>query len=266
MKTAPSLRLDSVSWKAGRTPIIDSVDLLVRAGQLTALIGPSGSGKTTVLKCLAALLKPSSGVVTADGAEIWSSRRAFRAKFGYVPQDDIVHPALTVRQALTYAGRLRLDAATPSDMLLRRVESVAKLLGLDERLRVRISRLSGGQRKRVNIGVELVADPDILVLDEPSSGLDPGTEQDLVKMLKRLAEGGRTVVLTTHSMEYLSEYDSIALLMKGRMVFCGKLPDMLAHFSVATPAEVFRRLRDAGADDWASRWRASPLAAKAVLP
>ncbi|MBI5596263.1 MAG: ABC transporter ATP-binding protein [Elusimicrobia bacterium] len=266
MKLAPHLRLDSVSWKAGRTPIITDVDLLVRPGQLTALIGPSGSGKTTVLKCLSALLKPSRGAVTADGAPIWDSRRAYRSRFGYVPQDDVVHAALTVRQALAYSARLRLDDGMPPDMLERRVGSVAKLLGLDERLSVRIRRLSGGQRKRVNIGVELVADPDILVLDEPSSGLDPGTEGDLVKLLKRLAENGRTVVMTTHSMEYLGDYDSVVLLMKGRVVFCGRLPEMLAHFGAPAPAEVFRVLRGADAEDWAARWRASPLSARAVLP
>ena len=266
MRVAPQLRLDTVSWKAGRVPILTDVDLLIPPGRLTALIGPSGSGKTTVLRCLAALLKPSRGAVTADGAPVWDIRRAYRARFGYVPQDDVVHTALTVRQALAYSARLRLDEGTPSDMVSRRVEAVAKLLGLDERLDLRIRRLSGGQRKRVNIGVELVADPDILVLDEPASGLDPGTEGDLVKLLKRLAGNGRSVVMTTHSMEYLGEYDSIVLLMRGRIVFCGSLPDMLRHFSSPSPAEVFRILRGADADDWAGRWRASPLSIRTGQP
>lgn len=265
MRLAPRLRLDSVSWKAGKVPILTDVDLFVPPGRLTALIGPSGSGKTTVLRCLAALLKPSRGALTADGAPVWDARRAFRARFGYVPQDDVVHTSLTVRQALAYSARLRLDEGTPPDMLERRVESVAKLLGIDERLGVRIRRLSGGQRKRVNIGVELVADPDILVLDEPASGLDPGTEGDLVKLLKRLADNGRSVVMTTHSMEYLAEYGAVVLLMKGRVVFCGQLPEMLRHFSAPSPAEVFRILRGADAEDWAARWRASPLSAKAGM-
>lgn len=262
--SAPLLRLDSVAWKAGRTAIVSGVDLGFRAGTLSAVIGPSGCGKTTVLRCLTTLAKASEGAVTLDGADLWPQRRVWRARIGYVPQDDVVHTALTVRQALTYSARLRLDAATPADVLERRVGSVAKLLGLDERLDLRIKRLSGGQRKRVNIGVELVADPDVLVLDEPSSGLDPGTEGDLVKLLKNLAASGRTVVMTTHSMEYLDDYDRVVLMMKGRIVFVGTEAQMLAHFGAPHAAEVFRVLRTADHDDWASRWRGSPLAHKAV--
>lgn len=261
---APLLRMDAVDWRAGRTPIVQGIDLGFRAGRLSALIGPSGCGKTTVLKCLTTLLKPSAGAVTLDGGDLWPRRREWRARIGYVPQDDVVHAALTVRQALTFAARLRLDAATPRDVLERRVASVTKLLGLEERAKLRIARLSGGQRKRVNIGVELVADPDVLVLDEPSSGLDPGTEGDLVKLLKNLASSGRTVVMTTHSMEYLGDYDRVILMMRGRVVFAGSAGEMLAHFSAPHAAEVFRILRTADPDDWASRWRGSPLAHKAA--
>ncbi|MBI3298954.1 MAG: ABC transporter ATP-binding protein [Elusimicrobia bacterium] len=263
--SAPVLRLDSVAWKVGWTKtIISDIDLAFRAGQLSALIGPSGCGKTTVLKCLLTLLRPSTGKASWDGSDLWPQRRQWRARVGYVPQDDVVHTALTVRQALTYAARLRLDAGTEAAAIDKRVESIARLLGLDERLKLRIARLSGGQRKRVNIGVELVADPDILVLDEPASGLDPATEGDLVHLLKGLAAAGRLVVMTTHSMEYLDECHKVVLLMKGRVVFSGSAPEMLAHFSAPHPAEVFRVLRTADADDWASRWRGSPLSARAA--
>ena len=240
---APLLRLDSVDWRAGRTPIVQGVDLGFPGGTLSAIIGPSGCGKTTVLRCLTTLSKVSAGAVTLDGADLWPERRRWRARIGYVPQDDVVHTALTVRQALTFAARLRLDASTPADVLERRVESVARLLGLEERLKLRIARLSGGQRKRVNIGVELVADPEVLVLDEPASGLDPGTEGDLVKLLKGLAAAGRTVVMTTHSMEYLDQLDQLILMAKGRVMFAGTEAQMLAHFKAPHAAAVFGILR-----------------------
>src|SRR5687767_8558790 len=183
-----TLTLDSVAYRAGRTVIISGVSLEFRPGRVSALIGPSGSGKSTVLKCLTTLLKPSEGAVLADGQDVWPMRRKFRVSLGYVPQDDVLHPQLSVQDAFYYAAKLRLDESVPEEDLRRRADAVAELLGLSERKRLRVQRLSGGQRKRVNIGVELLADPDILVLDEPASGLDPGTEGDLMKLLARLAK------------------------------------------------------------------------------
>ncbi|MBI4348285.1 MAG: ABC transporter ATP-binding protein [Elusimicrobia bacterium] len=265
MGQPPVIQVDDVRVEAGGRRILHDVSVVFKPGQLCAILGPSGCGKTTLLTCAVALRKPDAGSVRVGGRELWPMRAEFRRRLGYVPQDDIIHRELTVAQAFRYAALLRLDEAVGESVLAQRVETVMKVLGLDERKSVRIERLSGGQRKRVNIGIELLADPDVLVLDEPASGLDPATEEDLVNTLSRLAKQGRTVALTTHSMEYLSRVDVIVLMAEGRVVFVGALPELLTHFGVPHAGEVFRVLRQSGGEYWASRFRASPLGARARL-
>ncbi|MBI5209604.1 MAG: ABC transporter ATP-binding protein [Elusimicrobia bacterium] len=261
-----TLRLESVSFKAGGARLLAETNLLFRSGQLTGILGPSGSGKSTLLKCLTTIHKPTAGRVTLDGEDVWAIRRRFRLSLGYVPQDDVIHPQLTVEQAFLFSSRLRLDTAMAPEAVAKRVDAVAALLGLAEARKRRIFRLSGGQRKRVNIGIELLADPEVLVLDEPASGLDPGTEEDLVKLLGALAGAGRTVVMTTHSMEYLSSLHRIVVLAAGNVLFWGGYQDLLAHFQVPHAADVFKAIRGKGVDSWAALYRSSQLARKAEGP
>jgi len=260
----PDLRTETLSYKAGGALILSNASLSFRQGELTAVIGPSGSGKSTLIKCLVTAQKPTDGAVYVGGRNAWDVRGQYRQELGYVPQDDIIHPQLTVQQAFFYASRLRLDTAVDAETVGRRIEGIASMLGLAEQRRRRIYRLSGGQRKRVNIGIELLADPSILILDEPASGLDPGTEEDLVKLLTSLARAGRTVVTTTHSMEYLSAFDRIVLLEAGRVIFGGTHQELLAYFDVPHAAEVFKVIRQKDAGFWASRYSASPLSRKAA--
>lgn len=186
-----SLQLHDVSFRIGGRRILSGVNLDLRSGELTAVIGPSGSGKSTLIKCLSTTYRPSSGAVRFDGAELDTVRSAYRQRLGYVPQDDVIHRELRVETACRYAARLRLDAELSDTDIEERVCRVLETLGLGEHRRKRIRNLSGGQRKRVNIGVELLADPDVLLLDEPASGLDTGTEEDLVGCLKHLAGAGK---------------------------------------------------------------------------
>lgn len=259
-----NLRMEAVTFRAGGAALLHEASLSFRSGELTAIIGPSGCGKSTLLKCLTTTQRPASGRVTFDGKDVWEMRSQYRLGLGYVPQDDVIHPQLTVAEAFEFASGLRLDTALPPADVSKRIESAAAVLGLAAAKDRRIHRLSGGQRKRVNIGIELLADPQILILDEPASGLDPGTEEDLVKLLASLARGGRTVVTTTHSMEYLGAVDRIVVLDAGYVVFCGDRPQLLAHFQVAHEAEVFKTIRAKPAPEWAALYRRSPLAAQAL--
>jgi len=256
--------MESVTFRAGGTPLLHEASLSFRAGELTAIIGPSGCGKSTLLKCLTTTQRPASGRVTLDGKDVWEMRDAYRLALGYVPQDDVIHPQLTVAEAFEFASGLRLDTGLPEAEVRRRIDSATTGLGLAAQKDRRIFRLSGGQRKRVNIGIELLADPKVLILDEPASGLDPGTEEDLVKLLASLARGGQTVVTTTHSMEYLSAVDRIVVLAAGYVVFCGGRPELLAHFGVSHEAEVFKTIRSRPVESWAALYRRSPLAAQAL--
>src|SRR5262249_24390126 len=160
-----------------------------------------GAGKTTLLNALCGLVPAQSGQVLLNGASLYDQPARWRRLIGYVPQEDIVHTELTPRQALAYAARLRLPAATPADEREAAVDKTLALLELSERAEVRIDRLSGGQRKRVSVGVELIGRPRLLFLDEPTSGLDPSTEAKLMRTLRELALQGCTVLCTTHIME-----------------------------------------------------------------
>lgn len=259
-----TLRMRSVCFSSGRARLLSDVSLTFKPGELTAIIGPSGSGKSTLIKCLTTTHRPTEGEVTVDGTDVWKVKRAYRLSLGYVPQDDVIHPQLTVEQAFTYAGRLRLDTGMNDEALAKRTRTIAALLGLSEAMARRIFRLSGGQRKRVNIGVELLADPDVIILDEPASGLDPGTEEDLVRLLGTLARSSRTVIMTIHSMEHLAMADKIVMVASGRVVFCGTLPELLGHFEVPHPAEVFKVVRSRDIEFWVGRYRGSALAGRAA--
>jgi ABC-type multidrug transport system ATPase subunit len=187
--------------------ILHDVTLKALPGDLVALMGPSGAGKTTLLSVLNGFVRPAEGgSVRVNGRNIAdaASFDALRGFVGYVPQDDLVHPELTVREAVTYAARLRLPPDTTAREIERRVEATLASLGLTRKADDQIGRperktLSGGERKRVNIAVELVTDPPILFLDEPTSGLASDDTAALVDLLARLArDEGRTVICTIH--------------------------------------------------------------------
>ncbi len=234
--------------------IIGQITETFSPGTITAVLGPSGSGKSTLLKCLATVYRASHGRVRVDGTDLFTDLAGYRHRLGYVPQDDIIHEALKVRSVLQFAARLRLENSCSNATIEKRVVQTAHRLGLVERLGNRVRSLSGGQRKRVNIAVELLATPDLLILDEPASGLDPATEADLLNILRGLAKEQRTVILTTHSMECLEKIDRLMLLHDGLLVFSGTLQELLAHFSVSAPGEVFRTLRTRSAGEWLSQW------------
>lgn len=259
----PAIQTRKLAFAAGGKKILSAVDLAFVPGQITAIIGPSGSGKSTLLKCVTTALAPTEGEVLVDGRDVKADVPAFRRRLGYVPQDDIIHRELRVTQALEFAARLRV-ASCSREEITRRVEDTARGLGLFECRFRRVRSLSGGQRKRVSVGVELLAEPDVLILDEPASGLDPATEEDLLHSLRRLADEGRTIVLTTHSMEYLPLVDRIVILMDGAVIFAGSMEELLSHFDVAHVADVFKTIRGKDASHWQRKYGVSPLARQAM--
>jgi ABC-type multidrug transport system ATPase subunit len=252
----PTLRTSGLCLELSGKRILDNINLTFLPGRISSILGPSGSGKSTLIKCLTTVLRPTRGRVTVDGKDLQQQRDALRPQLGYVPQDDIIHRELRVEQAFDFAARLRLDEELSAERRRKLIAGITRKLGLAQRRRMRIGRLSGGQRKRVNIGIELLADPTLLVLDEPASGLDPATEEDLLKILAELAGRGKTVVLTTHSMEYLDRVDSVVVLSDGAAIFCGPLPALLSHFEIEHPAEVFRTIRGNSTAHWVQRWAA----------
>ncbi len=230
--------------------LLRDVSLRLRAGSLTAIIGPSGAGKSTLLGALTGLRPATHGGVRYLGEDLYASYDELKYKFGLVPQQDIQHGQLTVRQALGFAAELRLPPDTTAAERQARVDAVAARLGLTERMGNRIgSQLSGGQRKRVSIATELLTAPPLLFLDEPTSGLDPGLDVEVMRQLRGLADDGRVIVVVTHSVLALDTCDEVVVLAPGgRVAYAGPPSGVLAHFGCASYPEVFAALERGAAE------------------
>jgi ABC-type multidrug transport system ATPase subunit len=239
----------------GGKKVLHSVSFSVEPGELVAIVGGSGAGKSTLLDALAGVRPADEGTVLFDGVPYYEHLDDYRSALGYVPQDDIIHTELSLIATLRYAARLRLpDGASPGE----RESAVADVLGaldLTERAELRIGSLSGGQRKRASIAVELLTKPQVFFLDEPTSGLDPASAAELLRLLRRLADSGRTVVLTTHSMQDLGICDKLVVLARdGHCAFVGAPEAAVDHFQVGH-AEMYERLAgEATPAEWARRF------------
>ncbi|MBK3588560.1 ABC transporter permease, partial [Streptomyces sp. MBT57] len=183
-----------------------------------------------------------------------------RQRIGLVPQDDILHSQLTVRKALGYAAELRFPQDTARAERQARVSEVIHELGLEERVDQPIHSLSGGQRKRVSVALELLTKPSLLFLDEPTSGLDPGMDRSVMHMLRGLADDGRTVIVVTHSVLSLEVCDRLLVLAPGgRIAFYGPPEDALAFFGFEEWPEAFEAFENDRGRDWAATYAGSPF-------
>ncbi|MFI5777209.1 ATP-binding cassette domain-containing protein [Nocardia sp. NPDC051570] len=227
----------------GNKQLLVDVNLAAGRGTLTALIGPSGAGKSTLSKLIAGSTHPSAGVVTFEGRNLHAEYEAMRSRIGMVPQDDVLHRQLTVRQALGFAAELRLPPDSTRADRQRVIDGVLKELSLTEHADTRVDRLSGGQRKRASVALELLTGPALLLLDEPTSGLDPALDRQVMTMLRELADAGRTVIVVTHSVACLDMCDQVLLLAPGgKTAFCGH-PGAVGRFlGTSDWAEIFARV------------------------
>jgi ABC transport system ATP-binding/permease protein len=217
-------------------PTLHDVSFSVAPGEVVAIVGGSGAGKTTLLETMVGIRPPAGGEVRIAGAHD-------RSDVGYVPQDDIVHRDLPLARTLRYAAQLRLPAGTAADAVDRIVDETLAALGLTERATVRVGSLSGGQRKRASIAVELLTRPAVFFLDEPTSGLDPATAREVLRLLRRLAGAGTTIVLTTHSPSDIDLCDRIVFLARdGYLAFVGTPADARRHFATGDLTVAYERL------------------------
>lgn len=236
---APPLEASGVSVRIGKRVILTPTSLTVGEGELLAIIGPSGSGKSTLLHVLAGLRQPATGRVLLGGDDI----RVRQADLGYVPQEDTVHRLLTAREALMFASALRLPEGTSAEDTTAGVDRVLRDVELLDVADQRVGTLSGGQRKRVAVALELIGEPRVVLLDEPTTGLDPGLEQRVMQLLRTLAHGRRSVALITHATQSLHECDRIAVMAPGgSLAYLGPPAGAPAAFGVARIEDVYNQL------------------------
>ena len=233
------------------------VSLNIKPGELIAIIGGSGAGKSTILNCLCGYLQPTQGEVFINGINLYQNFDSLKKLVGYVPQSDIVYDNLTLHDMLLYTAKLRLPKDTIPAEREAAISRAIDMVELPEKRDSFIKSLSGGQRKRASIAVELLSDPNLLFLDEPASGLDPGTERNLMQSLRKMSDGGKTVILVTHSTLQLKMCDKIVFMGKGgNLCFYGSYDDALAFFGVSDIVDVYNMITEQ-AKQWSAKYEKS---------
>jgi ABC transport system ATP-binding/permease protein len=239
------LDVRGVAWTIDNRKLLDDISLIARPGMLTAVIGPSGAGKSTFARLVAGCTQPSAGTVVFEGHNIHAEYASLRSRIGMVPQDDVVHGQLTVKQALMYAAELRLPPDTTKADREEVVARVLEELEMTQHLEKRVDKLSGGQRKRASVALELLTGPSLLILDEPTSGLDPALDRQVMTMLRQLADAGRVVLVVTHSLTYLDVCDQVLLLAPGgKTAFCGPPSQIGPAMGTTNWADIFSSVAD----------------------
>jgi len=251
---AMRLRGEEVSMQIRDKLILNRASIAVEPGEFVVVIGESGSGKTTLVKTLAGVTVPTGGRVLVSGEPVQSRL----TDIGYVPQDEIVHRGLTVAEGLRYAAWLRLPKDSTGADIDEAVDRVLDELDLGDHAETRIGSLSGGQRKRVGVGTELVNRPSLLFLDEPTTGLDPGLETRLMEIFRDLAEPGRrSVTVVTHATKNLDLPDQVCVMGQGgELCFFGPPEEAKDFFATPTFDGIYSALDRRPATEWRREFEA----------
>ncbi len=234
--------------------LVDDVSIKLPSNHFMAIVGPSGCGKTTLLRTIAGLNAESDGSIIWNGDDLAEVGDFEPQEIGYVPQFSIAYDELTVDESIETATKLRVKTRGFADLDNRidRVLEVTGLAPLADRL-VRV--LSGGQKRRLGLAMELVSDPSLLLCDEVTSGLDPRSERDIMRLLHKLSrKDGRIIVSVTHSLAHLELYDSILVLHEGRVAYHGPPSQLTHYFSVEDTEEIYPRLSKQSSEVWQKSW------------
>ncbi|MHC5212579.1 MAG: ABC transporter ATP-binding protein [Planctomycetota bacterium] len=223
------LDVSSLSYSYGDQLAVDDVSLSVRKGEVFGLLGPNGAGKTTAISCLCGLLAPRAGTLAFEGRPFAPRERpGDRARLGYVPQDLAVYDDMSARENLEFFARIQGAADVG-----RAVEQGLSLAGLDGRADERVKRFSGGMKRRLNVAVAMLHDPQLVLLDEPTVGVDPQSRHHIFETIERVASEGRSMLYTSHSMDEVERLcDRVAILDQGKLVALGTAEDLARQAGV----------------------------------
>ena len=235
---------------------LHKMDISVPSRSLLAIMGPSGCGKSTLLKSLNGESPPTKGRVLIFNQDLITNYEYLKTQIGYVPQDDIVHKQLTVEQSLFFAAKLRIANISKADIKVK-IDQILSELNISHIKKNLISDISGGQRKRVSIAIELLTDPMLLFLDEPTSPLDPQTIEDFLNILKNLSENGTTVIMVTHKPEDLDYMDEVIFMADnngGKIVYYGDSTKYKDYFNVNNAVSVFSQISGGNSKKWVEKY------------
>lgn len=214
-----AIQVDELTRSFGDIQAVNRVSFAVQKGEVFSLLGPNGAGKSTTISMLSCLLKPSFGDAIVMGNSINKNPQGVKASIGVVPQEIALYEDLSARENLAFWGRMY---GLKGAVLKKRIDEVLELIGLSDRQRGRVEKFSGGMKRRVNIGVALLHKPDVIIMDEPTVGIDPQSRRHILDGVKELNREGRTVLYTTHYMEEAQELsDHIAIMDHGNLISIG---------------------------------------------
>lgn len=237
--------IEKLNMNYGKKQVLFDVSMEIEKGTIFGLIGPSGCGKTTLVKCIAGLLSPKNGSITVSGRKMPSSEVISR--MGYMSQAAALYPTLTGRENLQFFGKLY---GLKGESLQKRILHVAALVKLTDELNMPVQQYSGGMKQRLSLAIALIHEPDVLLLDEPTVGIDPVLRHEIWEELKELSAKGVTILITTHVMDEAEKCDRLAMMREGRLLATGTAAEIIKETNAESFEDAFIRLgREANHED-----------------
>jgi ABC-2 type transport system ATP-binding protein len=237
----PSIVVNQVSKSFGKKEVLQNVDLTVVPGQIYGLIGPSGSGKTTLVKLIVGMDRPTKGDIQVLDTAVPNLK--LLQKIGYMAQSDALYNDLTARENLAFfASLFKLKKQEQT----KRIEYAADLVNLTSELSKKVQAFSGGMKRRLSLAIALIQNPQVLVLDEPTVGIDPELRLSIWKELYRLKDEGKTILVTTHVMDEAEKCDQLAMIRDGRLITSGSPSQLKEQYGIQSLEEVFLKAGGSG--------------------
>lgn len=231
------IKVSNVTKKFSKNLILDDISLNIEQGYIVGLIGPSGAGKSTLVKAIMGMEKVNSGNIEVLNAKVPNLK--ILNDIGYMAQSDALYEDLTGKENLEFFGKL---FKLKKDELKKRIEYTSKLVNLENHLDKKVSAYSGGMKRRLSLSLSLIQNPTLLILDEPTVGIDPTLRLDIWKELHDLKLQGKSIVITTHVMDEAAKCDKLALIRDGKIIATGTPDELISEFNVSSIEEVFLKI------------------------